>query len=95
MALMTPAYGWLMVPLLVGCTAGALQWDKPGAAQAAIDEDVQNCRTTARVSPEASLAGPNATTSGDPLVDGGQERGAREAQDVRSCMEGKGYRLKR
>ena len=35
------------------------------------------------------------TTSGDALVDGGQEREAREAQDVRRCMEGKGYRLKR
>jgi hypothetical protein len=84
-----------MVPLLAGCTAGALQWDKPGAAQAAIDEDTQNCRITARLSPEPRLAGPNTTSSGDPLVDRGQERDAQETQAVRRCMEGKGYRLKR
>jgi hypothetical protein len=95
MALMKPAYGWLMVPLLAACTAGAPQWDKPGAAQAAIDEDMQNCRTTARLSPEARLAGPRPMSSGDPLMDRGQERDAQEAQEVGRCMEGKGYRVKR
>jgi len=83
-----------MVPLLAACAAGAPQWDKPGAAQAAMDEDVQKCRVDARLSAQTRPAGPNQMTSANPLVDGGQERDAQEAQEVRKCMEGKGYRLK-
>ena len=84
-----------MVPLLAACAAGAPQWDKPGAAQAAMDEDTQNCRITARLSPEPRTLGAGPMTSADPLIDRGQERDAQEAQDVRRCMEGKGYSLKR
>ena len=84
-----------MVPLLAACAAGAPQWDKPGAAQAAMDEDEQRCRVEARLSPQTRpAAGPNQVTSADPLIDRGQERDAQEAQEVRKCMEGKGYRLK-
>lgn len=84
-----------MVPLLAACAAGSPQWDKPGAAQAAIDEDMQKCRVDVSVSPEPRLAALSATSSSSPLVDRGQERDAQEAQEVRRCMEGKGYRLKR
>lgn len=84
-----------MVPLLAACAAGAPQWDKPGAAQAAIDEDMQKCRVDARLSPEPRLAGPGQATSGDALSGRGQERDAQEAQGVRRCMESKGYRVKR
>jgi hypothetical protein len=84
-----------MVPLLAACAAGTSQWDKPGAAQAAIDEDVQKCRVDVRLLPEARLAGPAPATSGEPLVDRGQERDAQEAQEVRRCMEAKGYRVRR
>lgn len=84
-----------MVPLLAACAAGAPQWDKPGAAQAAIDEDMQKCRLDARLSPEPRLGGPTRMTSADPLIDRGQERDAQDAQDVRKCMEGRGYSLKR
>ena len=83
-----------MVPLLAACAAGAPQWDKPGAAQAAMDEDVQKCRVEARLSPQTRPVGPNQMTSAEPLVDRDQERDAQEAQEVRKCMEGKGYRLK-
>jgi hypothetical protein len=84
-----------MVPLLAACAAGTSQWDKPGAAQAAIDEDMQTCRVDARLSPEPRLGGPSPATSGDPFVDRGQERDAQEAQEVRRCMESKGYRAQR
>jgi hypothetical protein len=84
-----------MVPLLAACAAGTPQWDKPGAAQAAIDEDMQKCRVDTRLSPEPRLGGPSPTTSSTPLVDRGQERDAQEAQEVRKCMEGKGYSVKR
>ena len=92
---MKPAHGWLMVPLLAACAAGAPQWEKPGAAQAAIDEDMQRCRVDARLAPQPRLDGPTATRSGEPLIDGGQERDAQEAQQLRRCMQGKGYSAKR
>lgn len=84
-----------MVPLLAACAAGAPQWDKPGTARAAMDEDVQKCRIEARRAAEPGLRGPTALTSADPLIDRGQERDAQEAQAVTSCMEGRGYRLQR
>lgn len=84
-----------MVSLLAACAAGTPQWDKPGAAQAAIDDDMQKCRVDTRLSPEPRLGGPNPMTSSTPMVDRGQERDAQEAQELRKCMEGKGYSLKR
>jgi hypothetical protein len=84
-----------MVPLLAACAAGAPQWDKPGAAQAAMDDDMQKCRVEARVAPEPRRAGPSPATSDTPLSDRGQERDTQEMQEVRRCMEGKGYRVKR
>jgi hypothetical protein len=84
-----------MVPLLAACAAGAPRWDKPGAAQAAIDEDMQRCRVDAQLAPEPRVAGPSPTSSSTPLVDRGQERDAQDAQVVRRCMEGKGYSVKR
>lgn len=89
------AHGWWMIPLLAACAAGTPQWDKPGAAQAAVDEDLQRCRVEARLSPQPHLGGPSAQTSATPLVDRGQEREAQEAQQIRKCMEGRGYSVKR
>jgi len=83
-----------MVPLLAACAAGAPQWDKPGAGQAAIDEDLQKCRVEARLAPQQRI-GPSPLSSGTPMMDRGQDRDAEEAQLVRKCMEGKGYSVKR
>lgn len=91
---MRPAYGWLTVPLLAACAAGTPQWEKAGAGQTAIDEELQRCRVEARLSPQTRVAGPTASTSGTPL-DRGQERDSQEAQQIQKCMEGKGYRLTR
>ena len=91
MALMRPAYGWLMVPLL----AASPRAPRNGTSLAPPRRRwtrTQKCRVEARLSPQTRPAGPNQMTSADPLVDRGQERDAQEAQEVRKCMEGKGYR---
>ena len=85
------AHGWLMVPLLAACAAGTPQWEKAGAGQTAIDEELQRCRVEARLSSPPHREGPNATTSATPLVDRGQERDAQDEQRIRQCMQGKGY----
>ena len=92
---MRPAYGWLTVPLLAACAAGTPQWEKAGAGQTAIDEELQRCRVEARLAPEPRLGGPNTSTSDSPLLDGGQERQAQDEQRIARCMQGKGYSAKR
>lgn len=89
------AYGWLTVPLLAACAAGTPQWEKAGAGQTAIDEELQRCRLEARLSPEPRLQGPTASTSSSPLFDRGQEREAQDRQRVAKCMQDKGYSARR
>jgi hypothetical protein len=89
------AYGWLTVPLLAACAAGTPQWEKAGAGQTAIDEELQRCRVEARLSPPPRLEGPTATTSESPLADRGQEREAQDDQRIARCMQDKGYSAKR
>ena len=89
------AYGWLMVPLLAACAAGTPQWEKAGAGQSAIDEELQRCRVEARLSPQPGVQGPTARTSDSPLVDRGQERDSQDEQRIRQCMQAKGYSARR
>jgi hypothetical protein len=89
------AYGWLTVPLLAACAAGTPQWEKAGAGQSAIDEELQRCRVEARFSPQPGLQGPTASTSESPLGDRGQERDAQDEQRIARCMQDKGYSAKR
>lgn len=89
------AYGWLTVPLLAACAAGTPQWEKAGAGQTAIDEELQRCRVEARLSPQPRLGGPNTSTSDSPLVERGQERDAQDEQRIARCMQDKGYSAKR
>lgn len=89
------AYGWLTVPLLAACAAGTPQWEKAGAGQTAIDEELQRCRVEARLSPPPRPQGPTANTSDSPLVDSGQERDAQDEQRIAKCMQDKGYSAKR
>jgi hypothetical protein len=86
----------LLLPLLAACANGAPTWQKAGAGESAANEDLQQCRVQARLAPDPSLlAVPQPRASGTPLIDRGQERDAKEDQQVRSCMQGKGYALKR
>jgi hypothetical protein len=88
-------YGWLTVPLLAACAAGTPQWEKAGAGQSAIDEELQRCRVEARFSPQPGLQGPTASTSESPLGDRGQERDAQDEHRIARCMQDKGYSAKR
>jgi len=91
---MRPPYVWMLFPLLAACAGNAPTWQKSGANENAVNEDLQQCRVQARMSPEASIiAAPTPTVSGTPMLDRGQERDAKEDQQVRACMQAKGYSL--
>lgn len=85
---------WFLIPLLAACAQSAPAWQKSGASESAMSEDLQQCRVQARLAPDPSiLAAPSPQQSGAPMMDRGQERDAKEAQDVRACMQGRGYSL--
>ena len=97
------AHGFAAVIVLAaqGCASG--QWVKPGADAATVSRDTEECRklalrrATAPVAPAGSAA---ARTDGGrvgaltPAV-GSNERFVNEHEDIRRCMLGKGYELRR
>lgn len=90
---MKPIHGWLMVPLLAAC-ASAPHWEKSGASETAMADELQQCRVAAMPAPQQRF-GPTPMSSGTPLMDRGQERDSQEAQQIRRCMQDKGYSIKR
>jgi len=91
---MRTPYLWMLFPLLAACAANAPTWQKAGAGESAINEDLQQCRVQARLAPDPSIfASPAVQNSGTPMIDRGQERDAKEDQQVRACMQAKGYSL--
>lgn len=86
---------WLSIPLLAACAASAPIWEKSGASETAVAEDLQQCRVEVNRSPGASVLATPAPQSGSPMVDRGQERDAQDERRVRDCMQGKGYSVKR
>lgn len=86
---------WMLLPLLAACAGTAPSWQKSGAGETAINEDLQQCRMQVGQAPDPSILTAPVQTSGTPLVDRGQEQQAGESQRIRKCMEGKGYSLTR
>jgi hypothetical protein len=84
-----------LVSLLAGCAGSAPQWEKSGAGETAIADDLQRCRVEVSRSPSASVFATPAPGSGTPMLDRGQERDSQDERRVRDCMQGKGYSLKR
>jgi len=85
---------WILFPLLAACAGNAPTWQKAGASENAVSEDLQQCRVQARLAPDPSiLSAPALQNSGTPLMDRGQDRDAKEDQQIRACMQTKGYSL--
>lgn len=82
-----------MVPLLAAC-ASAPHWEKSGTSETAMADDLQQCRVGVMLSPQQQL-GRTPVSSGTPLMDRGQEREAQDEQQIRKCMQDKGYSIKR
>jgi hypothetical protein len=90
---------WVLSFTLAACASPA-HWDKPGAGPIAVDEDMQQCRMQARLSPEAHREplGPRSGLGGagtSAAIDRMEDRDAREAQLIQKCMMDKGYSAKR
>jgi hypothetical protein len=86
---------WLSIPLLAACAASAPTWEKSGAGETAVADDLQQCRVEVSRSPSMSVFATPTPQSGSPMMDRGQERDTQDERRVRDCMQTKGYSLKR
>jgi hypothetical protein len=91
---MKPIPAWLLALALAACSSGP-QWEKPGASQSAVDEEMQQCRMQARLDPEPQIGTLSPYTMGTPSIERNDQRDAREAQRFAKCMQEKGYSARR
>ena len=83
----------LLFILLAACTPA--KWDKPGATDASIQEDGQQCWETARAQARSYTSpAPDGVIVGAP-VDRSRDRSMDETANFQRCMRGKGYSEKK
>ena len=85
---------WFTV-LALGACASAPQWEKSGASETQLNEDMQQCRVNTSLTPEPRIGSLNPTGMGTPAMERAEQRGAKEAVLFDKCMQDKGYRAKR
>lgn len=86
---------WLVLPLAAAC-ASSVDWSKPGATQAAMDEDVKACRLAAQrvpALPRLRTAPPSGTGSSTTGSDLDADTQLAQAQRIETCMRSRGYQL--
>ena len=93
-----PRPAWLVSIVLAACATTPDRWDKPGATAAALEQDSQECRMQASLSPmpqhyAPAPSGPATLTSG--IVTRREQLAVYETEQFQKCMGGKGYSLTR
>lgn len=90
---MKTIHACLLTVALAACAAPASQWEKPGASQAAVQEDSARCRDEARLTaPGSQLPSPTITTTAQTRE---EERELSELVQFQKCMREKGYSTRR
>jgi hypothetical protein len=84
-----------LIALALGACASAPQWEKSGASQTQLDEDMQQCRVKTSLAPEPRVGALNPSGMGTPAMDRAEQRDAKEGVLFDKCMQDKGYRAKR
>ena len=84
-----------LLALILAACASAPPWEKSGASQTQLDEDMQQCRVNTSLTPEPRIGSLTPSGMGTPAMDRAEGRDAREAVLFDKCMQDKGYRAKR
>lgn len=84
-----------LTALALSACASAPQWERSGASQTQLDEDLQRCRVKTSLAPEPRIGSLAPSGTGTPAMDRAEGRDAREAVLLDKCMQDKGYRAKR
>ena len=84
-----------LTALALGACASAPPWEKSGASQTQLDEDMQQCRVKSSLTPEPRIGSLTPSGMGTPAMDRAEQRDAKEAVLFDKCMQDRGYRAKR
>ena len=84
-----------LAALVLGACASAPQWEKSGATETQINEDMQQCRVKTGLTPEPRIGSLSPSGTGTPAMDRVEGRDAREAVLFEKCMQDRGYRAKK
>jgi len=78
--------------LLAACAAPETRWEKPGATEAMVAQDTEQCRLQARLAPlpprHSAAPSPSMSTK---VLSRGEERAREDAENFQKCMREKGY----
>jgi hypothetical protein len=78
--------------LLAACTTTETRWEKPGATEAMLKEDTEQCRLQARLAPlpprHAASPSPHMSSK---VLERSEERAREDAETFQKCMRQKGY----
>jgi hypothetical protein len=85
----------LFPALALAACSSAPQWERAGASQTQLDEDLQQCRVKSALSPEPRIGSLSPSGTGTPAMERAEQRDAKEAVLFDKCMQDKGYRAKR
>jgi len=85
-------HAWVASVVLTACTAPTTRWEKPGATEAMLKEDTEQCRVQARLAPlpPRRPASPSPHMSSK-VLERGEERAREDAENFQKCMREKGY----
>jgi len=81
--------------LVLGACSSTPAWEKAGASDTQLGEDMQQCRVQTGLTPEPRIGSLAPSGMGTPAMDRAEGRSAREAVVFDKCMQDKGYRAKR
>ena len=91
-------HAWLLSALLAAACASQASWEKPGATEATLKEDSEQCRVQASLAPSPQQYAPVPTGSATVttgILSRQEQLAVNEAEQFQKCMAGKGYSLKR
>lgn len=85
-------HAWVASVVLAACAASETRWEKPGATEAMLKEDTEQCRVQTRLAPlpPRRPASPSPHMSSK-VLERGEERAREDAETFSKCMREKGY----
>ena len=89
-------YAWMVSVALAACAAPMMHWEKPGASEAKVKEDSEECRVQVRLSPlpQQTVGSPSPSVAAR-VLSREEERALHDTENFQKCMRDKGYSAKR
>ena len=90
------AQTWVVAVALAACAVPVMHWEKPGASEAKVKEDSEECRVQVRLSPlPPQTVGSSSPSAATRVLSREEERALHDTENFQRCMRDKGYSAKR